>query len=140
MTKMNNPQDLENQYVFEERILRRIPPEIFGFSLVIACASLLLFSPRTSLCILAGGAFSTLSFLWLKQAIARFLGQDKKKAMKSGILIYLLRLLLIIAIFSIIILLFPRMILAFAAGFSTIILAFFIEAVRAISQMKQWKG
>ena len=137
---MDDRQDREDQRFVEERILRRIPLEILGFSLVVACAGLLLFSPRTSLFILAGGAFSAASFLWLKQAISRFLGQDKKKAIKSGILIYLIRLLLIIGVFSIIILLFPRMILAFAAGFSAIVLAFFIEAVMAISQLKQWKS
>lgn len=124
----------------EERILRRIPLEILGFSLAVACVSLFLFSPRTGLFVLAGGAFSAASFLWLKQAISRFLGQDKKKAIKSGILIYFIRLVLIIGVFSIIILLFPRMILAFVAGFSTIILTFFIEAVMAISEMKQWKS
>jgi hypothetical protein len=123
----------------EERILRRIPLEILGLSLAIAGTSLLLVNPSTSLFILAGGAFSAASFLWLKQAIARFLSQDKKKAIKFGILIYLTRLLLIIGVFSIIILLFPRMILAFVAGFSTIILSFLIEAAMAISQMKQWK-
>lgn len=137
---MNDRQAYEGQRFVEERILRRIPLEILVLSLVITCAGLLLFSPRTSLFILAGGAFSAASFLWLKQTITRFLGQDKKKAIKSGILIYLIRLLLIIGVFSIIILLFPRMILAFAAGFSAIILAFFIEAIMAIAQMKQWKS
>jgi 4-amino-4-deoxy-L-arabinose transferase-like glycosyltransferase len=137
---MNDRQDHEGQYIHEERILRRIPLKILGFSLVFACVGLFLFSPRTSLFILAGGAISATSFLWLKQTIAWFLGQDRKKAIKSGILFYLIRLLLIIGVFSIIIFLFPRMILAFAAGFSSIILAIFIEAVMAISEMKQWKS
>jgi hypothetical protein len=126
--------------LLEERILRRIPLEILVFALVIASGSLLFFSPRTGFFVLAGGAFSAVSFLWLKQAITRFLGQDRRKAVKSGLLIYLARLLLIIGVFSIIIFQFPRMILAFAAGFSAIILAFFVEAVRAISQMKQWNS
>jgi hypothetical protein len=137
---MPDPQANESQHFLEERILRRIPLEILVFALVIASGSLLFFRPRTSLFILAGGAFSAVSFLWLKQTITRFLGQDRKKAIKSGLLIYLVRLLLIIGVFSIIILLFPRMILAFAAGFSAIILVFFVEAVTAISQMKQWKS
>jgi len=137
---MNDRQAHEGQRFVEERILRRIPLEILGFSLVIACAGLLLFSSRTSLFILAGGAVSAASFLWLKKTISQFLGQDRKKAIKSGLFIYLIRLLLIIGVFSIIIFLFPRMILAFAAGFSTIILAIFIEAVMAISEMKPWKS
>ncbi len=137
---MNNRQAVEGQRLLEERILRRIPLEILVFSLVVACASLVLFSPRTSLFVFAGGVCSAASFSWLKQTISRFLGQDKKKAIKSGIFIYLVRLLLIIGVFSIIIFQFPRMILAFAAGFSTVILVFFVEAVRAISQIRQWKG
>lgn len=133
---MPDPRAKESQHVLEERILRRIPLEILVFALVIASGSLLFFSPRAGLFILAGGAFSAASFLWLKQTITGFLGQDRKKAVKSGLLIYLVRLLLIIAVFSVIILQFPRMILAFAAGFSVIILAFLVEAVRALSQMK----
>ena len=123
----------------EERVLRRIPLEIIGLSLVVACAALFLFSPRMGVFVLAGGAFSAASFLWLKQTMTRFLGPNRKKALRSGLLFYLLRLLLIIGVFSIIILLFPRMILAFAAGFSTIVFVFFLEAVMAISQMKSWK-
>ncbi len=136
---MNNQLDVEAQRLLEERILRRIPLEILVSSLVIAGASLAIFSPHTGLFVFAGGVFAAASFFWLKQAISRFLGPDKRKAIKSGILIYLLRLLLIIGVFCIIIFEFPRMILAFAAGFSAIILVLFIEAVRAVSQMKQWK-
>jgi len=123
----------------EERVLRRIPLEIIGLSLLVACAALFLFTPRTGVFVLAGGAFSAASFLWLKQTITRFLGPNRRKALRSGLLFYLLRLLLIIGVFSIIILQFPRMILAFAAGFSTIVFVFFLEAVMAISQLKTWK-
>jgi len=137
---MNSQPADEAQRLFEERILRRIPLEILVCSLLIACASLVIFSPRAGLFVFLGGVLAAASFLWLKQTISRFLGPDRKKAIKSGILVYLLRILLIIGVFSIIIFEFPRMILAFAAGFSAIILVFFVEAVRAISQMRQWKG
>jgi hypothetical protein len=99
----------------------------------------LLFSLRTSLFILAGGLFSAVSFIWMKTALTRFLGTDRRRAVRSGLLFYLLRLFLLLAVFSIIILLFPGMILAFVAGFSSLILAFLIEAAMAVSQMKQWK-
>jgi ATP synthase I chain len=137
---MNSRPAVDTQHLFEERILRRIPLEILAFSLVIAAASMFIFSLRTGLFVFAGGCLAAASFLWLRQTISRFLGPDKNKAIMSGVLIYLLRLLLIIGVFSIIIFAFPRMILAFAAGFSTIILVFFAEAVRAISQMRQWKS
>ncbi len=137
---MPDPQAGEDQSALEERILRRIPLEILAFALVLALGSLFFFSPRTALFIFAGGAFSAVSFLWLKQTITRFLGRSRRKAVKSGLLAYLLRLVLIIGVFSIIILKFPGMILAFAAGFSCVVGVFFIEAVRAIAQMKQWKN
>ena len=138
--EMNNRPAADEQFLLEEQILRRIPLEILVFSLVIALATLVIFSPRTGVFVFAGGVCAAASFLWLKQTITRFLGPDKKKAIKSGILVYLVRLVLIIGVFSIIIFEFPRMILAFTAGFSTIILVAFVEAVRAISKMKQWKS
>ncbi len=124
---------------YEERVLRRIPLEVPAISTAIALVALLLFSPLTSLFILAGGLFSAASFIWLKTALIRILGPDRRKAVRSGLVFYLLRLILLLAVFSIIILLFPRMILAFVAGFSSLILAFLIEAAMAFSQMKRWK-
>ncbi len=124
----------------EDRVLRRLPLEIMAFSLALAAGSLLFFSPLTALFIAAGGLFSTASFIWLRQTVGRFLGPDRKAALKTGILFYILRLFLIIAVFLIIILLFPRMILAFAAGFSSLVPATLAEAVVALIQMKTWKA
>jgi hypothetical protein len=47
---------------------------------------------------------------------------------------------LIIAVIFIIILFFQNKILAFAAGFSTIIVVFLIEGVVAVSKMMRWKN
>jgi hypothetical protein len=124
----------------EESVLRRLPLEILAFSLVIAAGSLLFFTPLTGLFILAGGLFSALSFIWLKQTVTRFIGPDRRTAVRKGIVFYIIRLFLIIAVFLIIILLSPRMILAFAAGFSSLVPAILAEAVVAILQMKTWKA
>ena len=124
---------------YEEKILRRIPLEVPIIAVLLALLGLLVFSPMTGLFILAGGLFSAAGFVWLKTALTRFLGPDRRKAVRSGLVFYLLRLFLLLAVFSIIILLFPRMILAFVAGFSSLILAFLIEAALAVSQMKKWK-
>ncbi len=153
----------------EEKILRRIPVEIFILSFVIALGSIFLFHPTTALFIFAGGAFSALSFIWLKQSISRLLpikngdsslkkwGQekkgdrhlkeeepvpffDKKKALRSALALYGIRLVLIIAIFFIIIFFFSRNIIAFVAGFSAIVPVFLAEAIVALSRMKQWKS
>ncbi len=124
----------------EERMLRRIPQEILFLSLLIALLSLILFDPLTSLFIFAGGLLSALSFLWLKQSLSRFLVPDKKKALKSAIGIYILRVLLILVLFFIIIFFFSKKIIAFIAGFSTIILVMAVESVVALSKIKEWKN
>jgi len=150
----------------EEKILRRIPFEILVLSFVIALASLLLLTPLTALFIFAGGAFSALSFIWLKQSISKLFllksGEtgdsskkkgdrhlkeeepvpffDKKKALRSALALYGIRLVLILAIFFIIIFFFPKSIIAFVAGFSTMVPVFLVEAVAGLSRMKQWKS
>jgi hypothetical protein len=137
---MNNSAPPNDQSLLEERILRRIPLEILVISFLIALGAIPLFSLLTALFVLAGGAFSALSFLWLKRALGRFLTREKRRALRSAVAFYILRLFLLIAIFSAIILLFPRMILAFVAGFSSVVPAFLIEAVGALSQMRKWKS
>jgi hypothetical protein len=124
----------------EDRVLRRIPLEVLIISLTMAIISLLFFTPLTGVFMLAGGIISALSFIWLQRALLRFLSQDRRRAVRSGLAFYLFRLALILAVFSIIILLFPRMILAFVAGFSSLVVAILVEASIAVSQMKQWKG
>jgi hypothetical protein len=124
----------------EDRVLRRIPLEVLIISLIMAVISLLFFTPLTGVFMLAGGIISALSFIWLQRALLRFLSQDRRRAVRSGLAFYLFRLALILAVFSIIILLFPRMILAFVAGFSSLVVAILVEASIAVSQMKQWKG
>jgi hypothetical protein len=124
----------------EEKILRRIPREILILALIIALLSLLFFDPMTSLFIFAGGLLSALSFIWLKQAITRFLFLEKKNALRASVVLYFLRLLLIIAVFSIIILLFSKRIIAFAAGFSTIIAVILVESIAVLFSLKSWKA
>jgi hypothetical protein len=143
----------------EEKILRRIPLEILILSFAVALASIFLFNPLTALFVLAGGAFSALSFTWLKTSISRLLllehekkGDrhlkekepvpffDKKKALRSALVLYGIRLVLIIAIFFIIIIFFSRNIIAFIAGFSAIVPVFLAEAIVALSRMKKWKN
>jgi len=124
----------------EEKILRRIPFEILILASVIALASLFFFNPLIALLILSGGALSTLSFIWLKQTVTKFLLFGKKKAIKSILALYGIRLVLIIAIFFIIIFFFSRNIIAFVAGFSAMVPVFLAEAVVALSRMKQWKS
>jgi hypothetical protein len=124
----------------EEKILRRIPFEILVLAFVIALVSLFFFNPLIAIFIFAGGVLSTLSFIWLKQALTKFLLSGKKKALRSALALYGIRLILILAIFFIIIFFFPKSIIAFVAGFSTMVPVFLVEAVAGLSRMKQWKS
>ena len=140
--KEDSPSQEKEQSPFseEEKILRRIPFEILVLSFVIALVSLFFFNPLIAIFIFAGGVLSTLSFIWLKQALTKFLLSGKKKALRSALALYGIRLVLILAIFFIIIFFFSRNIIAFVAGFSTMVPVFLAEAVVGLSRMKQWKS
>lgn len=124
----------------EEKILRRIPLEITALSVLIALIAVPLFDPLTGLLVLGGGALATLSFIWLKQTISKFLIPDKKKALRLALPFYFLRIVLILGIFFIIIFFFSKKILGFVVGFSTLVPVFLAEASIALSKMKQWKS
>ena len=124
----------------EEKVLSRIPWETGGLSLLGALLSLFLFDPLDALLVLAGGLTASISFIWLKRMVFRLVQKDRKKPIAPIFLFYGLRILLIIGLFFIIIFLYSRKVLAFAAGFSMIIPVFFIEAAGALIRMKQWKN
>ena len=124
----------------DERILRRIPIEILGLALLLALGALVFFDVPTALLVLAGGGLAAGGFLWLKSAMTRFLTGDKRRAVRSAVLLYGLRLLLIIGVFLVIIFLFAQKVIAFAAGFSSVILVFLFEAAVALSKLRQWKS
>jgi hypothetical protein len=124
----------------EERILKRIPQEIVLLSLVLAVGTWIVFDGVSAALVFAGGILAAINFIWMRQAISRFLFSGKKKALQSGIAVYSIRLLLILGIFFIIILFFSEKILAFAAGFSTLIVVFLFEAVVGLSKLKEWKN
>ena len=127
--------------IADEKVLKRIPLEIMALALLGALAAAVLTGDAVfALFVLLGGGLAALGFVSLKHSVTRFLGADKRRAVRSAVLLYGLRLMLIIAVFSIIILFFPGRIYAFIAGFSVVVLVFIAEAVAAFSRMKQWKS
>jgi len=124
----------------EENIIRRIPFEIIILAAAFGIAVGLIFDLLSGLLFFAGGGLAALSFLWLKQSLTRLLLREKAKAVRSGILLYVFRLILILGIFFIIIFAYPNKLLAFAAGFSTVIPVFLGETAVALARMKQWKN
>lgn len=125
---------------FEEKILRRVPLEILAAGAAAGLIALPFFGVTTALLVLAGGTLASLGFLWMKVSLTRFLQRERKAALRSGVLIYLARFVLILAVFSFIIFLFPGKILAFVAGFSVLVPVFLVEGVFALLHEKTWKS
>jgi ATP synthase I chain len=125
---------------FEDRLLRRIPLEIAVAAALLGAGAALLFDPATGLFVLAGGLVSALGFAWLKRSLTRFLTRNVQGARRAGVLLYALRVVLICAIFFLIILLYPKKILAFVAGFSTVVPVSLAVAIRGLLQLKKWKA
>jgi len=124
----------------EEKILKRIPREVFGLSFFLAIAVSIIFGIWTGFFVLAGGVLSAVNFIWLHQTLTKALLREKRKALRASALVFGLRLVLILAIFFIIIFFFSRKIIAFAAGFSSIVVILLLEAAIAISRLKTWKN
>ena len=137
---MSIPENALTSDPLEERILRRIPLEIIALAAILAVLAALIFGLETGGVFFAGGALAALGFFWLKQSLTRLLTRGRAGALRSGILLYALRIILICGAFFLIILLFPKRIFAFGAGFSTIILVFLAEALGALRHMKTWKA
>ncbi len=129
---------MENPNI-EEKILKRIPREILIISLILSIGAFWIFDWLTALLLFLGGLTAAISFIWLKHSITKLLYLEKKKAVKSAVFFYGLRLILIITIIFIIIFIFQNKVLAFAAGFSTIIGVFLIEGVFAAVKIIRWK-
>ncbi len=101
--------------------------EIAAAGAVMGLLALPFFGAPTALFVFAGGVLAALGFLGMKAALTRLLARDRKEAVRSGALLYAVRLILILAVFSFIIFFFPRRILAFAAGFSVLVPVFLAE-------------
>lgn len=123
----------------EEKIIRRIPFEIAAVSAILGLAFVFVFAPLAGLFFFGGGLLSALSFIWMKNALARVLNRGKVRALWAGVALYAVRFLLIFGIFFLIILLYPKTIIAFAAGFSTVIPVFAGETAVALARAKSMK-
>ncbi len=139
MRTENSAPALSPNVIAEDRLLARIPRQILLAAAALTVPVGLIFGVRAAFVFLLGGILSALGFAWLRQSLTRLLSRGRKDALKSGILMYLLRLILICGAFLIIILLFPRQILAFGAGFSMIVPVVLVEGGRALLRMKTWK-
>jgi hypothetical protein len=130
----------EKPGAIEERVLRRVPVEIVAVGAALALGAVLLFDLTTGLVFFAGAVLSALGFAWLRQSLTRILASGRKAALRSGVALYALRLVLICGVFFLIILLYPKKILAFGAGFSVVVIVSLVEGVRALLLLRTWKA
>jgi hypothetical protein len=131
---------LEQPGAVEERVLRRVPVEIVAVAAVLAFGAVLLFDLTTGLVFFAGAVLSALGFAWLRQSLTRILAGGRKGALRSGVALYALRLVLICGVFFLIIFLYPKKILAFGAGFSVVVVVSLVEGIRALLLLRTWKA
>ena len=124
---------------YEAAVLRRIPLEILICAGLIALAALAWKGVGAGLFAFLGGVVAAAGFLGLERSLRHILDRGKKGALRRGLLFYGLRILLILLAFSLIILLSPRRVLAFAAGFSALLAVVLFEAARALILLRQWK-
>ncbi len=123
----------------ETAVLKRVPLEILACAVVFSLAGLALWGPMQTLFILLGGGGAAASFLGLRRSLEDILSRDRRGALRRGVLLYGLRIVLILAVFSLIILFYSKMVLPFAVGFSALVAVFLFEAVRALYRLRQWK-
>ncbi|MGB9835406.1 MAG: hypothetical protein ACPLRX_01545 [Candidatus Saccharicenans sp.] len=122
-----------------EKSIRRIPAETSILGLAVGLLVGSVYEPLSGLLVLAGALVAGGSFLGLKGTVDRWLTQPKSKFIKKALVLYLVRLGLICLIFLTIILLFKKKVIAFAAGFSLIVVSIMIEALISLVSMRQWK-
>lgn len=122
-----------------EKSIKRIPAETSILGLAVGLLVGSIYEPLSGLLVLAGALVAGGSFLGLKGTVDRWLTQPKSKFIKKALVLYLVRLGLICLIFLTIILLFKKKVIAFAAGFSLIVVSIMIEALINLVSMRQWK-
>ncbi|OQX55655.1 MAG: hypothetical protein B5M54_01400 [Candidatus Aminicenantes bacterium 4484_214] len=125
----------------EQTILRRIPFEITAVSSLLSLPAYLLFDFTTAYLFWLGGLLGALSFWSLKASLTKTLANlNQQKTIRLSLFWYIMRLLLIVLVFFIIILVYQKRVLAFALGFSLLLLVIMIEAIYGLISQRKWKN
>lgn len=141
MTRMTNPTTsppLPDAY--EIAVLKRIPLEILICGGLIGLAAAAWKGLESGLFAFLGGGLAAAGFFGLERSLRHILDRGKKGALRRGLVFYGLRILLILLAFSFIILLYPRRVVAFAAGFSALLAVVLVEAARTLILLRKWKS
>ncbi|MDD8020655.1 MAG: hypothetical protein PHU81_05670 [Acidobacteriota bacterium] len=119
-----------------EKSLKRVPVETMIIGFLASLFVMIWLEVASALLVLAGATLGALGFISLKSFVDRYLSQKKAVFIKRCILLYGLRLLLICLVFLAIIFIFKGKVIAFVAGFSSIVVAILIEAIRNLVKIR----
>ena len=119
--------------------VRRVPVQTVVLGVLAGLITGIIADLLSGVLVLGGAILSSLGFIALKSFVNKYLPSDKARVLPRAIILYLLRLVLICLVFLIIIFYFKNKVLAFAAGFSLVLVSVAIEAVRNLAGVKKWK-
>ncbi|MGB9893788.1 MAG: hypothetical protein ACPLRA_05195 [Candidatus Saccharicenans sp.] len=122
-----------------EDSIRRVPLETILLGLAAGLATGFFLEPISGALVLGGALLAAVAFITLNSFINKYFRVGQKGLIARAISVYLLRLLLICLVFLIIIIFFKKRVLAFAAGFSLVIISVLVEALRNLTSGRQWK-
>jgi hypothetical protein len=123
-----------------EKSLKRVPVETLAIGCLASILVLLFLDPVSAVLVAGGAILAAVGFISLKSFVNRYLGGKRTVLVKRALVLFSLRLLLICLIFLAIIFIFRGKVIAFVAGFSSMVVAVLIEAIRNLVNIKQWKA
>ncbi len=123
-----------------EKSLKRIPVETILLGCLASIFGWIFFDLISAGLLVAGALLGAAGFISLRAFVDRYIFKEKAVFRKRALILYSLRLLLICLVFLAIIFIFRGKIIAFVAGFSSLVVAILIEAIRNLVNIRQWKA
>ncbi len=123
-----------------EKSLKRIPVETIVLGVLTSILGLVFFDLTSAGLLVAGALVAAAGFISLRSFVDRYIFKEKTVFRKRALILYSLRLLLICLVFLAIIFIFRVKVIAFVAGFSSLVVAVLIEAIRNLVNIRQWKA
>lgn len=123
-----------------EKSLKRIPVETILLGCLSSILGWIFFDLISAGLLVAGALLGAAGFISLRAFVDRYIFKEKAIFRKRALILYSLRLLLICLVFLAIIFIFRGKIIAFVAGFSSLVVAILIEAIRNLVNIRQWKA
>ena len=123
-----------------EKSLKRIPVETIVLGVLTSILGLVFFDLTSAGLLVAGALVAAAGFISLRSFVDRYIFKEKTVFRKRALIVYSLRLLLICLVFLAIIFIFRVKVIAFVAGFSSLVVAVLIEAIRNLVNIRQWKA